>query len=863
MLNIKAHRSRDLAFPDLLNPAILAGEFAFQVNAKGDTAPCAVLLNKDGSFLSVLQFAGPDLESTSDGALNRVAGVLNRALVRLGSGWSVHISAIRSRAEGYIPEDQVFFIDPVSTLIDAERRMQFEEEGAHFVSRYYLALTWQVPAESEVFAGQFFVETKRQEQRDTFQDLLQQYGNALNAIGGILRQSFLVSPRDAKGLLTHYHECLTGRTHGVNPPLIPAYLDVLLGHHDFIAGLEPAVDGEPIEVITVTGYPDRTQPEMLEVLHNLPFPLRYTTRFILMDARESKKLIAQYREKWSSSKFSLREYLSAILDKGQVRQDRADKFKESLEQETVLADADVSSGAVVFGYVTATIVLRGKDTRTLAARVQTVIDLLENANFVPKRETINAVDAFLGSLPGHTWENVRRPVVNSLNFVDLSPKTAVWAGSAECPSDRMRTDDQQNYVLTDEEEEDGPARRRGRKAPCLAYAQSSGGTPFRFNLHVTDVGHSLIMGLTGGGKSTLLALLGAQWLRYPKSRVIAFDKKMTMFTLTEAVGGLHYDLGGESLPLQFAPLSRIDQPGERLFAKDWLESLATLQGVTVTAAERALISQAVDGLAGEQGRSITDVQHLLQDQKLRQAIGMYVGTGKYGNLLDGISDGLDLSSRFVTFEMDNLPTGEEGKGIVAPLLLYLFHRIDTLLDGSPTLILLDEAWSLLDHPMFAAKIREWLKELRKRNAVVVFATQSLADLQNHPLLPVLQESCPTKIFLPNPEAGSTNLRPIYHAFGLDDKQIELLTLATQKQDYYIRSPLGSRKVSFVLGPVALAFCAVDDPRDIKRVQKLKAQYGARWPAVWLRERLPQGLQESWADYLDTLYQSFDRGVAGR
>ena len=861
MLNIKAHRSRDLAFPDLLNPAILAGEVPFQVNAKGDVAPCAVLLNKDGSFLATLQYAGPDLESTSDSTLNRVAGVLNRALLRLGSGWSVHISAIRAPAEGYIPEDRVFFVDPVSTLIDAERRMQFEEEGAHFVTRYYLALTWQVPPESEVFAGQFFVETKRQEQRDSFQDLLQQFGNALNAVGGILRQSFLVTPLDAKGVLTYYHECLTGHFHGVNPPLIPAYLDVLLGHHDFIAGLEPSIDGESIEVITVTGYPDRTQPEMLEVLHTLPFPLRYTTRFLLMDQRESKKLIAQYREKWSSSKFSLREYLSAVLDKGQVRHDRADKFKESLEQETVLADADVSSGAVVFGYVTATIVLRGTDTKVLAARVQTLLDLLENANFIPKRETINAVEAFLGSLPGHTWENVRRPVVNSLNFVDLSPKTSIWAGSAECPSDRMRTDAQQNYVQADAEEDDGtPDRHKGRKAPCLAYAQSTGGTPFRFNLHVTDVGHSLVMGLTGGGKSTLLALLGAQWLRYPKSRVIAFDKKLTLFTLTEAVGGQHYDLGGETIPLQFAPLSRVDQPGERLFAKNWLESLATLQGVEVTATERKLISEAVDGLAGEQGRSITDVQHLLQDQKLRQAIGMYVGTGKYGNLLDGLTDGLDFSSRFVTFEMDNLPMGEEGRGIVAPLLLYLFHRIDTLLDGSPTLILLDEAWSLLDHPMFAAKIREWLKELRKRNAVVVFATQSLADLQNHPLLPVLQESCPTKIFLPNPEAGSENLHPIYRAFGLDDKQIELLTTATQKQDYYIRSPLGSRKVSFVLGPVALAFCAVDDLRDIKRVQKLKEQHGVRWPAVWLRERLPQTLQESWAGYLDTLYQNFEKEV---
>ena len=830
MLNIKEFRGKDLALPDLLNPAILAGT----VSVMGK--PCAVLLNKDGSFTAAMRFAGPDLESLSHADTNRISAVVNGAITRLGSGWTAQMTVIRVPADGYIEESRVFFPDPVSALIDAERRLQFEREGLHFLSRHYLTLTWQTPPESEVSAGQMFVESKKDAQADTFNVLLRKFEDALLSVTGILQQQFLLAPLDARALLTHYHECLTGRTHGVNPPDIPAYLDVLLGHHDFIGGVEPSLDGEPIEVITVTGYPDRTHPEMLEALHGLPFPLRYTTRFILLDQGESKKLITQYREKWASSKFSLRDYLSAAMDRGQLRHDRADPFKVAMEQETALADGDVSSGAVRLGYFTMTVILRGRDARVLEERTRSVMNLLNNANFVAKREKVNGVEAFLGSLPGHSWENVRRPPVSSVNFADMSPKTAIWAGDADCPSPMMRI--------------------ASRPAPCLTYAKTSGSTPFRFNLHVADVGHSLVLGPTGAGKSSLLGLLAAQWPRYQGARIVAFDRGRSLFALTEAVGGQHYDLGGEYSKLSFAPLERVDSVNERVFAEEWLESLAVLQGVTMTAQERAVIHQAIEGLAQEQGRSIADVVSLLQDARLKQAIGVYQGTGKYADILDARHDGLDLSSRFLTFEMDSLPQGDSARGIVVPILLYLFHRIETMLDGSPTLIILDEAWTLLDNPLFLAKIREWLKVLRKKNAAVVFATQSLADLIGSPLLPVLLESCPTKVFLPNREAGSSALLPMYTSFGLSDRQIELLQTATPKQDYYVSSPLGQRLVSFAMGPVTLAFCAVSDPRDVKRVAELREQYGSTWTRAWLRERLPVNVRDGWLRHLEGLYRSF-------
>ncbi|AEK57829.1 Conjugative transfer protein TrbE [Acidithiobacillus caldus SM-1] len=1161
MLNIREFRSKEHALPDLLNPAILAGEITLM------NVPCAVLLNKDGSFSAGIRFSGPDRESLSHAAIDRLPSIVNQSVSRLDAGWSVHWTAIRTPADDYVAEDRCHFPDPVSRLIDLERRMQFEQEGAHFLSTYYAVFTWQTPPESQVSAGQMFIETKKGFESDSFDVLLRKFEDTLQGAVGILRASFSIEPLDARGLLTHYHECLTGLSHPVNPPAVPAYLDVVLGHHDFIAGVEPSIDGEHIDVVTVTGFPDRTNPLLLEDLHNLPFPLRMTTRMVLLDPLESKKLITSYREKWASSKFTLRDYISAAMSQGQLRADRADPFKQAMEQETALADGDVSSGAVRLGFFTFTVVLRHRDPKVLEERMRVVQNLLNQLGFVAKRETVNAVEAFLGSLPGHTWENVRRPVLSTMNFADLSAKTAVWAGKADCPSALMK---------------DG-----GKAAPCLLYGQTTGSTPFRLNLHVSDLGHSMILGPTGchakghpilmadgtirpveevrigdrvmgpdgqprtvltlhrglsdryrivpikgepfvvngdhilslkrghdvpsrageicnisvrdylrksltfrhyhklyrcavrefastqdgeslpmrpyllgvilgdgscawpsgvsvtnpdeeiaeallqeavgdgfgvtrrkpagrgvpvfgitkganavlrdlgclgksaefksvpamyktgswntrleilaglldtdgslshngfdfisksrqlaedvvfiarslglaaylseaykscqsfaeprqywrvyisgntdiiptrvqrkqaserrqkkdvlvtgfhvepagygayygfeidgdhlyldghflahhnSGKSTILNLLAAQWLRYRNARVICFDKGRSMYALTEAVGGQHYDIGGEYSQLAFAPLERIDSPNERVFAEEWLESLAILQGVPMSAQERAVIHRAVEGLAQESGRSISDFVNLVQSIQIKQAIEVYTGTGKYGDILDARHDGLDMHANFVTFEMDSLPQGESAKGIVVPILLYIFHRIESMLDGRPTLIVLDEAWSLLDNPLFLNKIREWLKVLRKKNAAVVFATQSLADIVNNPLLPVLQESCPTKIFLPNVEAGSKNLMPMYESFGLVDRQIELLQMATPKREYYFSSPDGQRLVSFAFGPVALAFCAVSDPRDVKRVAELKAQYGDEWRRLWLAERLPATVRDSW------------------
>ena len=832
MLNIKEFRNKDRAFPDLLNLACLVDSATILGQ------PCAIALQKDGSLLAGLRFSGPDLESMSHTAINRLSAALNSALARLGDGWATHITAIRDHADGYIDPAENHFADPVSLLIDDERRQQFAREDAHFLTRYTLVFSWQTPPDSSVAAGQLLVESRNAPERKSFESVIRKFVDLVQGTAGMLKDRLKVSPLDDTALLTHLHECITGKPHRVNAPDFPVYLDTLIGHHEFVAGLEPKIDDRHIRVLTFTGYPQATQPEILEALHNLPFPLRYTTRFIYMDQKSARKHIEAYRQHWMGARYNMRDYVGAAMDKGHLPAQNANADASGMADDAQIAAAEASSGVVRFGFFTATVILMDSNLPVLTERVRLVEAYLNNSGFVAFKESTNAVEAYLGSIPGHTWENVRKPLMHSLNYADLSPKTSVWPGSLRCPSPLMAL--------------------AGKKVPALTYAKTSGATPFRFNLHVSDKGHGLIAGPAGSGKSAILALLAAQWLRYKNARVISFDKGRSMYALTEAVGGQHYDIAGELSDLTFAPLDRIAESSiERAFAENWLESLAVLQGLTITPAERDVIHKAVDGLAGEEGRSLTDVQSLLQHPGLKAAIGFYAGTGRAGTLLDARHDSLDLSSRFITFELENLlQSGESAKLVTVPTLLYLFHRIERMLDGSPTLILLDEAWVMLDNEQFLKKIREWLKVLRKKNAAVVFATQSLTDLDGSPLLPVIMQECPTKIFLPNNQAGSQQLRPLYEAFGLEDRQIEMLQTSIPKQDYYIFSDSGHRRVSFDMGPVTLAFTGVSDPRDVKRVAELKGLHGRRWPLEWLKERLPNHIKDGWVDYAGTLFDRY-------
>jgi type IV secretion system protein VirB4 len=244
-------------------------------------------------------------------------------------------------------------------------------------------------------------------------------------------------------------------------------------------------------------------------------------------------------------------------------------------------------------------------------------------------------------------------------------------------------------------------------------------------------------------------------------------------------------------------------------------------------------------------RTLTNFLLLLQDQGLRDALRAYTLRGMAGQLLDAEADSL-RSDPFQVFEMEHLL----GKGdkLVLPVLSYLFHRIEQRFRGAPTLLLLDEAWVMLGHAAFRAKIREWLKVLRKANVAVVFATQSLSDLVRSGIADVIFESCPTKILLPNAEAQADAIRPLYESIGLNRRQIEIVSMATPKRHYYMIHPDGRRLFDLGLSTAELAVVGASGKEDLARIRRLRMELGERWPAEWLRERGCAEAAHTWESY---------------
>ena len=459
------------------------------------------------------------------------------------------------------------------------------------------------------------------------------------------------------------------------------------------------------------------------------------------------------------------------------------------------------------------------DRQTLEETSRAVKRIINNLHFSARVETVNTVDAWLGSMPGHVVQNIRRPLLNTLQLADMLPLSSIWPGKDRAPCPFYPPD-----------------------SPPLLHAVTDGQTPFRLNLHVGDLGHTLMFGMTGGGKSTALGLIAAQFRRYQNATVFAFDKGRSLEPLTRAIGGNHFDVGNaDSNLLAFSPLAQIKQESELLWARDGVETLATLQGIKITPAHRNMILHALEQLREDPEKTLTNLVVNIQSTELKEALQDYTITGAYGQFLDNIDDNLNVGD-FCVFEIEHLM--QQNEKIQLPVLLYLFHVIERQMKGQPCLLLLDEAWLMLGHSVFRDKIREWLKVLRKANCPVILATQSLSDAVKSGILDVLSESCPTKIFLANEEAENEDNKAIYRGMGCNDTEIRLISHLTPKREYYVKSPEGRRKISLGIGSIALSFIGVSDKEGIAAVRACHEKYGDEWPIYWL--------EQNNIDYLNTL-----------
>ena len=762
-----------------------------------------VVLNKDGSFQTTFRYRGPDLESSTEEELVSVMARVNNVLRRFGSGWALFFEAQRHEVHDY-PEAE--FPDALTWLTDQERSLQAEEAGTRFESSYYLTLLWLPPADATGRAEKALIQRVETEDAATWRHRLETFQQHADRVFDLLATCLAeIAKLSDDETLTYLHSTISTKRHPVVTPELPVFLDAILADEPFAGGLEPMIGEAHLRTLTILGFPATTLPGILDELNRQGFAYRWATRFIAMDKAEAEKVLGKKRRHW----FAKRKSIGAVLRETMFNEQAAlvDNDADNKAADADAALQELGSDLVSYGYVTTTITVADPDRRTVDEHIRIAERIVNGRGFTAIRETLNAVEAWLGSLPGHAYANVRQPILHTLNLAHMVPLSAVWAGEAE--NDHL-------------------------DAPALIQAQTDGTTPFRLNLHAGDVGHTLVVGPTGAGKSVLLSLLALQWKRYEGAQVFLFDKGRSARAATLCMGGAHIDLGGARAP-SLQPLKDIDTEHGASFAADWLAGLCTNEGVAMTPDLKAKLWEAIQSLssAPEPERTLTGLSLMLQDDTLKSALHPFTLEGPHGRLLDADHESLALADT-VCFEMEELM---HAKGAVAPVITYLFHRLEARFDGRPTLLILDEAWLFLDDPMFAARIREWLKTLRKKNVSVVFATQSLADIANSTIAPALVESCPTRIFLPNERAQEPQSRETYQRFGLNARQIELISRATPKRDYYYQSPLGARVFDLGLGPIALSVCGASSPEDQARMDRIWAETeGDGFSACWLIEK---------------------------
>ena len=792
MLNLAEYRKKPQSLADFLPWAALV-------------AP-GVVLNKDGSFQRTARFRGPDLDSATPAELVGATARLNNALRRLGSGWAIFVEAQRNPARQY-PASA--FPDPVSALVDMERKAQFEEEGAHFESSYFLTLLFLPPEDEAAGAESWLYEGRSSENSasSALSAFIDRTDRLLQLVEGFAPEADWLTDAET---LTYLHSCISTKRHGVQVPETPMHLDAILVDEPLTGGLEPRLGVAHLRCLTIMGFPSATHPGILDELNRLGFAYRWSTRAITLDKTDATRLLTRIRRQWFAKRKSVFAILKEVMTNEASALVDSDAHNKALDADAALQD--LGSDVIGEAYVTATLTVWDEAPQAADEKLRLAEKIIQGRDFTCMVETVNAIEAWLGSLPGHVYANVRQPPISTLNLAHMIPLSAVWAG---------------------------PPGDAHLDAPPLFLAKTEGSTPFRFSLHVGDVGHALVVGPTGAGKSVLLALMALQFRRYAHSRVLVFDFGGSARAATLAMGGDWHDLGGSLSdaaiePVALQPLVHVDEPAERAWAAEWLGAILAREGVTVTPEVKEHLWTALGSLASapEQERTLTGLAVLLQSNALKRALKPYCLGGAHGRLLDAEAEHLGRSN-VQAFETEGLI----GSGAAPAVLSYLFHRIESRLDGSPTLLIVDEGWLALDDPGFSAQLREWLKTLRKKNASVVFATQSLADIETSSIAPVLIESCPTRLFLPNERAIEPQILAIYRRFGLNHRQIEIVARATPKRDYYCQSRRGNRLFELGLGSVALAFAAASSKTDQASIAKLVAERGrADFARAWLEHR---------------------------
>ncbi|HKR91544.1 VirB4 family type IV secretion/conjugal transfer ATPase [Novosphingobium sp.] len=775
--------------------SVLKGWRAKEVLA-GDRLPYAALVDehvvllRDGSVMLSLMVPGLAFETADTDELN--AHVATREVLlrsSLDARFVLYHHVIRRRVE---IELGGHFEDPLAAHIDARWRAR-TGSGALFVNEQFVTLVRRPARGKAGWVDRLSRMMKNKGGPQVEADpadvrALRAAASAMIASLGAYGARLLGDYEASGGACSEVLELLSALYNGemrpVRRPAEGADIGHMLPYRRISFGADAlelrGANGSGFgSMVSLKDYPDATGPGLTDALLRLPCELVLTETYAPCDRQIARERID----------LALRRLRSA------------DEEAVAERREMAAARDSLGTGAVSFGDHHLSVLVRADALEALDEVTAACAAALADAGAVAVREEINLEPAFWGQMPGNEQFIARRALISSANMACFGSLHGFAFGQA--------------------------ADNHWGDAVTLLATTSS--TPFFFNFHQGDLGNFTVIGPSGSGKTVVMNFLAAQAQKFAP-RTILFDKDRGAEVFLRGIGGTYSRIAAGH-PTGFNPLALPDTAGNRAFLRDWLGVLLKANGPE----ELATIAGAVDAAYHNDPslRRLSHFRELLAGARrpepgdLASRLDAWIDGGEHGWLFDNAQDQLDLSARVLGFDMTALL---ESPRLRTPVLMYLFHRIEERLDGEPTMILIDEGWKALDDEVFAARIRDWLKTLRKRNALVGFATQSARDALDSKIATALVEQTATMIFMPNARARPEDY---CEGFGLSRHELDLIrTLPAHSRCFLIRQSDASVVVRLDLSgmPEVLAVLSGRES-TVRKLDQLRERYGDE-PSAW-------------------------------
>lgn len=749
-----------------------------------------VVLLRDGSLMAAMQVPGLLFETEDTEALNAHAQTREVMLrSNLDARFVLYHHVIRRRVS---VELDASFEDPLSAHIDARWREKLSS-GSLFVNDQFVSLVRR-PARGKAGlaekASKIF--KRRNEEEPVDPKDLRSLRGALQALAASLGDYGAQPLGDYVGpsgntnneVLELLSALYNGEMRPVRRPDFDTDVGNMLPYRRASFGLDAmelrgSGGADFASILSLKDYPDATSPGLLDGMLRLPYEMIVTESF----APEERQTA---REK---------------IDLAIRRLKSADEEAQSERAEMMAARDELGAGSVAFGDHHLTVLVRERNLERLDDATASVAASLADTGAIAVREDTNLEPAFWGQFPGNEQYLVRRAMISTANMASFGSLHGFALGQAE----------------------------GNHWGEAVTLLQTTSSTPFFFNFHTGDLGNFSVIGPSGSGKTVVMNFLAAQAQKF-SPRTILFDKDRGAELFIRGIGGT-YDRIRSGAPTGFNPLALPDTPANRGFLRDWLSVLLKAEGPE----EHATIASAVDAAYANDPslRRLRYFKELVsgarrpQPGDLADRLSAWIEDGENGWLFDNEADKLDLSTRVMGFDMTALL---ENPKLRTPVMMYLFHRIDERLDGHPTMVLIDEGWKALDDEVFAARIRDWLKTLRKRNALVGFATQSARDALDSRISTALVEQTATMVFMPNARARAEDY---CEGFGLTEHELALIkSLPAHSRCFLVRQPDASVVVRLDLSgaPEVLTILSGRES-SVRRLDLLREAVGDD-PAQW-------------------------------